>query len=621
MRPVEVEVLRRELADKLRVRGAGPELGASLSARLGRLRTLLHIENVDSPIAQRGVARFLRELPHCTAIVTGRVHNLGWDEGWDRIPIQPFEEALALNQLWAELENEPVAPNEEQEHRDLVVALGYLPLAIRLAAGYLLNGGSAPELLRKLRERGPQIEPFHRAVETSDEARTIVSESFQISLEILGQQLGDSASRLLPAFHALGHATLPDFGRSLATAISGLSAEDFEELTVQSVKLTLLFPVSRKERRDGGFRIHPLLAEFLRQSSDSAEPLQRMTEWFVTRLRGRLSRSHKSEQIERWNEIDTEQIALTKWLPLVSGKEKIRVGIAGLNYARNRGPFRLWVEFFEAALREHPTDAEISHLLWGLCRCAIRAGQLDRALEAAQKKAELDERRCEERSAALARGAIADIFKIRGKLEEALKIRQEEQLPVYEKIGDVRERAVTLGKIADILQERGQLEEALHIRQKEELLVYERIDDIRERAVTLGKIADILQYRGQLDEALRIRQEEQLPVYEKIGDYRSRAITLGKIADIQRDRGQFDEALRIWQAEELPVYFEKIGDIRERLITWIYMARTYLKRAKDGDRERAAELLCKALPDAKRLQIPEADQIRSILVQNGLACP
>jgi phosphopentomutase len=52
-------------------------------------------------------------------------------------------------------------------------------------------------------------------------------------------------------------------------------------------------------------------------------------------------------------------------------------------------------------------------------------------------------------------------------LDEALRIRQEEELPVYERLGDVRARAVTLGKIADVYQARGQLDEALRIRREE----------------------------------------------------------------------------------------------------------------------------------------------------------
>ena len=82
----------------------------------------------------------------------------------------------------------------------------------------------------------------------------------------------------------------------------------------------------------------------------------------------------------------------------------------------------------------------------------------------------------------------------------------------------MRSRAVTLGRVADVLQARGQLDEALRLRREEELPVYERLGDVRERAVTMGKIADVLQARGQLDEALRMHLEERLPVAQAMQD-------------------------------------------------------------------------------------------------------
>jgi hypothetical protein len=53
-------------------------------------------------------------------------------------------------------------------------------------------------------------------------------------------------------------------------------------------------------------------------------------------------------------------------------------------------------------------------------------------------------------------GQIADVLQARGQLDEALRIRQEEELPVYERLGDVRAKAITMGRIADILQAQGQ---------------------------------------------------------------------------------------------------------------------------------------------------------------------
>ena len=177
----------------------------------------------------------------------------------------------------------------------------------------------------------------------------------------------------------------------------------------------------------------------------------------------------------------------------------------------------------------------------------------DRALTLLNNAATIFLENKDQRSYAVTRGYVGDILSQRGETDEALRIRKEEQLPVYEKLGDVRERAVTMGKIADILEQRGETDEALRIRKEEEIPVYEKLGDVRSRAVTMGQIADILSQRGETDEALRIRKEEEIPVYEKLGDVRERAVTMGQIADILEQRGETDEALRIHIEERLPI--------------------------------------------------------------------
>src|SRR5262249_43544208 len=59
---------------------------------------------------------------------------------------------------------------------------------------------------------------------------------------------------------------------------------------------------------------------------------------------------------------------------------------------------------------------------------------------------------------------------------------------LFESAGDWRSKAVTMGKIADVLQQRGEIEEALRIRREEELPVYERLGDVQAKAVTMGRI-------------------------------------------------------------------------------------------------------------------------------------
>ncbi len=71
-----------------------------------------------------------------------------------------------------------------------------------------------------------------------------------------------------------------------------------------------------------------------------------------------------------------------------------------------------------------------------LCDLLQNAGDMEGAMQAAQqaageksdKPSKLD---------ALAMGRIADILQARGEWDEALRIRREEQMPVYEWLGNV----------------------------------------------------------------------------------------------------------------------------------------------------------------------------------------
>lgn len=211
-------------------------------------------------------------------------------------------------------------------------------------------------------------------------------------------------------------------------------------------------------------------------------------------------------------------------------------------------------------------DITTAHLLHEAAYAYERLGQLEKSEEAARQAAKLFALEGNLNLAALAKGKIADVLKARGRLHEALAIRQNEVIPILETIGDISRIAATKSKIADILQIYGQLDTALAILQNEVLPIYQQIGEVREFTMTKALIADILQTRGDLNEALFIRQNEILPILIHIGDAREAAITKGKIADILQIRGELDTALAIRKNEVLPIY-EKIGDVREVAIT------------------------------------------------------
>jgi tetratricopeptide (TPR) repeat protein len=562
-----VEVLLGELGEQLGI-PAGGRMAERCRERLLRPLSLLLLENVDSREAAGVAGRLVTTLPGCPIIVTGRYQGF-WDEGgWKRIEVETFDEKTALHLLEQEL-RPPTDEREREDYGRLVRALGRLPLALHLAVGYLRAGHSVESFLTKLRESHFELEPVSPVdpLLMKDKARAIIRGTFELSMELLRRQLGTGAKaeRLLAGLAALGQAPLSGFGRELGAAIAGVSELEFGELVSSASLLSLLSRVPGAERTDDAWRVHPLLAELLRESSESAAGLARMTEWFIEKLQA-LPVGQEQLQGERWKELHRESAALVDWLPRVSEGDRVWVVRAGSSFAIHNGPFRVWMDFCEQALNASLTPEERSNILWTLANVAMRCGAPERALSAAQEMRTLDQGRQAEHGSALAAGVCAYILQARGELDEALRIRREEELPVYERLGEVRSRAVPIGHVADILQARGELDEALRIRREEELPVYERLGDVRSRAVTMGNVADILQARGELDEALRILREEVLPAFERLGDVRSRAVTMGKVADILQERGELDEALRIRREEELPVY-ERLGDVRSRAVT------------------------------------------------------
>ena len=256
-----------------------------------------------------------------------------------------------------------------------------------------------------------------------------------------------------------------------------------------------------------------------------------------------------------------------------------------------------------------PLRAVDVDLMFELGDLRLSLGDVEEAETAYLRAVQVLEGLDDPRRRAVARGRIADVLETRGQFDEALRVRTEEELPIYERLGDPRLKAVTQWRIANILAARGQLDDALRIRREELLPVFERLGDVRSTAVTQGGIADILGARGELDEALRIRTEEQLPVFERLGDVRSRAVTQGKIADILVARGELDEALRIRMEEQLPIY-ERLGDVRSKAIAQGGIADILVAR---GDLEEALRIrMEEELPTYERL-----GDLRSIAITQG----
>jgi tetratricopeptide (TPR) repeat protein/calcineurin-like phosphoesterase family protein len=650
------DVLLRELADHLRLVGPIEAVRGQLPAALrdgpGGHPRLVLIENVDSVAQAEQVASLVHGLPDCPVLVTARVRQLGGGH-WKRVDVKP----LRLDDAVALLRNEAAAAGDgacvptDAQARQLADALGHLPLALHIAASHLGLGKTPDEFLAELRATGLALAPAQPGDHglQVDHARAILHSSFALSWK--AWCAGDGArDGWQQAMVALAHGPTDGVGESLGAAITDLPAAEYGPCIVGAARLSLL---ELSWSGDGEtptrrVRLHGLVAEFLRNLSqpDAATVYARIGAWFAPRV----SDHDEASMGKARHELQAEPGGLLQWLSITQLDEAALSIVAATRYANANGPYGAWLACFKNRL---PSAGETPHgldLAWAITHLTQRLGDPDLALQTAQACVRLAKQLGKETNYAVAHGQIADILQARGDLDEVLRIRREEELPVYTRLGHVRERAMIQGKIADILLTRGELDEALRI-QREEILpvftqlgevreqaitqsrvadillargeldealrilreeilpVFTRLGEVRERALTQSRVADILLARGELDEALRILREETLPVFTRLGDVHSRAATQGLIAGILRDRGELDEALRIQREEQIPV-LTRLGDVRGLLVARANLAMSLAQRGYAEDRPEILTLLKQALTEAERLRLPEAATIR-----------
>lgn len=267
-------------------------------------------------------------------------------------------------------------------------------------------------------------------------------------------------------------------------------------------------------------------------------------------------------------------------------------------------------------------NLEDSRVLTTLAQVQLRLGKgilarntIAKALSNIQK---IDSSNKEQlRELGISLSVYTDILHIQGHKKAALKICQEQELKIFDKLDDEHAIAMTKLKIGDFLKDDFKLDEAITIYNDEVLPTFIKLQDERSIAVTRGKIADIFQILGHLNEALKIRYDEELPTYNKLQAFREAAITQSKIAEILYAKGQLNEALCIYENSVLPIVKE-LHDCEGKSLTHKNIAILLWKIDAERHQAEIQNLLQLALADAKQMQIPEAEQIEGIMREIGM---
>ena len=611
----------------------GDDALRQLGAHLAAGRMLLHIENVDTSEGASAVGRLLTTLDAGVVAVTACIPAFHQTNTCRVLSLAPLDRTDASELLKRRYRS--ATDDERPSESVLLDALGGLPLALELAATLMRYMGSSPQsrVLHKLSKRGFDISNPAANAGHDGALAPLLRASVDALAAVARTQLDADPDKVKGALQTLAHAPPAGVGASLAAVLCGWpDEEELGDVLTLAASMSVALTVSRE--RSPGWRLHPLFAAVLPTDTSVDDVDARFEAWFTERV----------GKQESWVALAEETSMRATFLERCTDAAFGRLAHASLGYVY-AGPQadwlargqrfedcdhadHCWAARYVTAAASSTLDSAESTLCYAAAAAASACTPRQRAMTAlvkvdalqqlgrvfhAQRLAQATRSvAADDGVAAWSAGCVANIYQSRGELDAALRIREEDELPVYERLGDVRNLAFTKGKIADIYQSRGELDAALRIREEEVLPVCERLGDVRGVAVIKGKIADIYQLRGELDAALRIREEDELPVYERLGDVREVAITKGKITDIYQLRGELDAALLIREEEVLPVY-KRLGDVRNALVCRANMAMILLGRHRPGDRSRALALLRNAHAAAVRMKIPEATQIQQVI--------
>ncbi|MET8758811.1 tetratricopeptide repeat protein [Lentzea sp. NPDC004782] len=221
-------------------------------------RMLLLLDNARS---EDQVRPLLPGTGSCAVVITSRANLTGLvvDHGAEQLRLDVFSEQEALEALHTLIG--PRLRTEQEAAVDLARRCAYLPLALRIASGLVLNApdASVAELVEELSDEHARLD----VLDTGDDPRTAVRSVFSWSY----RQLPADAARL---FRLLGLVPGREFDRRAVAALLDVPVTAASRTIGVLARARLV-----RERSQGRVEMHDLLrvyaAELVRQEDDEEE--------------------------------------------------------------------------------------------------------------------------------------------------------------------------------------------------------------------------------------------------------------------------------------------------------------------------------------------------------------
>ncbi|KAL7269137.1 hypothetical protein RUND412_008210 [Rhizina undulata] len=525
-------------------------------------------------------------IPACdwgSVIITTRLSNL--TSFGKRVELEGIgaEDGLELILKSSGKQQQNLNESERGEAREIVKALGKLPLALDQAGAYILNLRISFSSYRERLQKG-LTDLFNKKL--PGRALSFAKASIRTTWELSFQELSEDTRHLLHICAFLSNEDIPEEifrrGKSAVPWMEELvfCRKRLNNFTVNDENrlndaIGNLFAFSLIRRKDSNsLWMHLLVQGWARERAGS--PLRQYAEDAISLVASAINKDEDTRTADDWifeRRILSHLKVCLEYISehfTVLDSIKVAEAASALGFAYEElAYYKQAEELCQIALTCYEKTFRKDHLSTlqsenNLGRIFYHLGRYDDALEKYEQVSVGRKKILGKNHISTLKTVqnIAVIFHYQGRYDEALELYQRALVGMEKTLGkDHPDTLNTLNNMASVFSNQGQYDEALeyyHQGQYDEALeYYQRALAGREKALgkdhpdtlnTVNNMARVFSHQGQYDEALKLHQQALVAREKTLGkDHSDTVKTVDNIAKILSNLGRYDEALELYR--------------------------------------------------------------------------
>lgn len=538
--------------------------------------------------------------PSCCHILTTRnqdiAHQFAGEGGTTSVPVLSEDRAF---QLLTALAPQTCAADPEAA-RDLVRAVGGLPLAIELLGGYL--AATRQSAFRKSRKKAlVEMKDRKRRLELASRRLGTVPGSPQVKLqETIELSLTDLPQLAVQAFYALG-AFAPKPEQFSLEAAKAVTEADEETLALLIARNLLEAVDADADADEEWLALHQTLWDVADARMDKATVVRHREHYLALVNKDR----------EDWQTIEAiyGQIKWA-WQQLPDDEIVLDFLWALRIYQERRGLWRdklSWAEQGLVIAKATGNDSDAAALLVNLGWAYSALSDKQQALNYYEQALPHFQLVSDHASEATILNNIGRTYSALGDIQQALNYYQQ-ALPLSQQANDPEGVGTIFNNIGTVYDTLGNKQQALSYYQQA-LTLFQQTNDQADEASTLNNIGKVYSALGDIQQALNYYQQA-LPLHQQVGSRRGEATTLNNIGMVYNTLGDTQQALTYYQ-QALPLY-QQVGDRTGESVTRFNTAMLY---GEQGRLAEAVEQLRQVVALEAAIQHPDLEQDRATLAR------